>query len=265
MKWRFVDLGAVDPYYGPAAFEAVMDACSKGLAPDTIMFWRPNKPAVYVGYHQLVCADVNVEKCREMGVPIVRRVLGGGSGFCDTNQIIYNVIYKEGRCGMPVGPRGVYRVVLGGLVAALRLLGIQDAEIDEERFSVYANGKKISGSGQLTSGGVVNSSGSFLVDFDCDEMSKFLKDPVKNLKEGVRRPEDGLTSIRRETGRAGMQEVMAALLSGLEGALGAAERGELTVWEVSAAQGLIAKYRSHEWLYRADDRNRRRRNGNRAF
>ena len=254
MTWRFIDLGVVDCFYGPASFEAIMDARAKDLVPDTILFWRPEKPAVYVGYHQLVNEDINVEACKAAGVPIIRRILGGGTGYCDSDQIIYNVIFKEDDAGLPYGPKGVYTRVLGGVIEALKTLGIKDVLLDVERFSVLANGKKISGSGQLSSGGVVNSSGSFLVDFNCTEMSKYLKDPVKNLKRGVRRPEDGLTWLRREIGKISVEEAGNGLLAGFETVLGPAKPGKMCDHEPSIVQMLLPKYRSDEWTFRADIR-----------
>jgi lipoate-protein ligase A len=259
MTWRFIDLGPVDPFIGPAAFEAVMDAREKDLAPDTILFWRPEKPAVYVGYHQLVNVDINAEACKEAGVPIIRRVLGGGTGYCDSDQIIYNVIFKESECDLPRGPKGVYGEVLKGVTNALNYLGIVDACVDPERFSVYANGKKISGSGQLTSNGIVNSSGSFLADFNYVEMSKYLKDPVKNLRKGVMRPQDGITSLRREIGKISIEEAAIALLTGFEKALGPVKPGKLTEDERTCARDLLPKYISTEWTFRADLRKEKRR------
>jgi lipoate-protein ligase A len=261
MNWRFVDLGPVDAFYGPAAFEAIMDARSKDLVLDTILFWRPEKPAIYVGYHQLVNEDINTEACRAAGVHVIRRTLGGGTGYCDRNQIIYNVIFKESASDLPPGPKGVYGKVLGGVINALNSLGIEDACVDPERFSVYANGKKISGSGQLTSNGVVNSSGSFLVDFDCSEMSKYLKDPVKNLREGVMRPEDGITSLRREIGKTSLEEAAIALMAGFEKSLGPVKPGILTDLERSCSSALLTKYISPEWTFRADQRIEKRRKG----
>ncbi|RLI96034.1 MAG: hypothetical protein DRO92_00465, partial [Candidatus Altiarchaeales archaeon] len=170
MKFRFIDVDIVDSIYGVALFEAIMKSVENGIVEDTILFWRPSKPAVYIGYHQLVHEEVNVDICKKRDIPIVRRILGGGTGYSDRNQIIYNIIFREDNPIIPYGPRNVYRFILKGVVEALYGIGIRNVEIDEERFGVYVNGKKISGSGQLTSNGVVNSGGSFLIDFDFKTM-----------------------------------------------------------------------------------------------
>lgn len=257
MKWRFVDLDKVDNVIGAAIFEAIMKARGRDLVDDTVLFWRPSKPAVYIGYHQRAYEDLYVDVCRRMNIPIVRRILGGGTGYCDENQLIYNIIFKE-NTELPYGPRNVYRFVLGGVAEALHILGIGDVDVDEERFSVYANGRKISGSGQLTSNGVVNSSGSFLIDFNFKAMNKLLRDPVKNLRKGIEKPEDGMTSLKREVGGVSVDEAKKALRQGFEKILGRSCDGGLIPYERDLAGRLRGKYLEDDWIFRADMREARR-------
>jgi lipoate-protein ligase A len=259
MKWRFIDLDLVDPHLGPAVFEAVMETRQKNLAADTVLFWRPNKPAVYVGYHQYVLEDINVEACRKDNLPIVRRTLGGGTGYCDQNQIIYNLIFSPSERGIPQSPKEIYHYALKGLIDALHNIGISDAVIDETRYSVYANGKKISGSGQLSTNGITDSSGSFLVDFDYEKMSKYLTNPVKNLKPGIKNPADGLTSLNRELNRkVSIEEAKTELRKGFDKALGKSTDCFLTEYELSKAEDLKPRYFTEEWTFRADERRKRR-------
>ena len=258
MKWRFIDLDCVNNVLAAAIFEAVMKARSKGMVDDTLLFWRPKKPAIYIGYHQLAYEDLHVDVCKKKKIPIVRRILGGGTGYSDKNQIIYNVIFEEGTPDIPYGPANVYKFVLGGVVEALRNLGITDVEIDEERFGVYANKKKISGSGQMTSGGIVNSGGSFLIDFDFNAMSELLTDPVKNLKAGVKNPEDGMTYLKKEIEGIEIDEAKTALRNGFEKILGQVYEGNLTPYESELAGKLKDKYLTDEWIFRTDIRTERR-------
>lgn len=258
MRWRFIDLDGIDSILGTATFDAVMNARSNDLVEDTILFWRPSKPAVYIGYHQLAYEDIYVDICKERRIPIIRRILGGGTGYCDENQIIYNIIFREDNSKVPYGPRNVYKFILRGVVEALYTLGINDVSIDEKRFGVYANGKKISGSGQLTSQGVVNASGSFLIDFDFKTMCELLKDPVKNLKEGVDKPEDGMTYLKKEIEGITIDEAKTALRKGFEKILGKAYNGNLTPHESELAEKLREKYLRKEWVFRADIRKERR-------
>jgi lipoate-protein ligase A len=259
MRWRFIDLGCVDNVFAAAVFEAVMKAVKRDLVDDTVLFWRPSKPAIYLGYHQLAHEEVHVDLCRKRGIPIVRRVLGGGTGYSDRNQIIYNIIYREDNPDIPYGPKNVYKFILGGVVKALHILGINDTAIDEERFGVYANGKKISGSGQITSQGVVNSGGSFLVDFNFTAMSELLKNPVKNLKKGVENPREGMTYLKKEVDDITIEKAKTALKKGFSEILGRVYDGELTLYELELAGKLREKYMSEEWIFRADIRKEKRR------
>ncbi len=258
MKFRFIDVDIVDSIYGVALFEAIMKSVENGIVEDTILFWRPSKPAVYIGYHQLVHEEVNVDICKKRDIPIVRRILGGGTGYSDRNQIIYNIIFREDNPIIPYGPRNVYRFILKGVVEALYGIGIRNVEIDEERFGVYVNGKKISGSGQLTSNGVVNSGGSFLIDFDFKTMKKILKNPVKNLKGDVENPEDGITYLKREVRDIKMEDAKKALRNGFEKILGRSHDGILSKYEKELADKLMDKYLDEKWIFRADIRNQKR-------
>jgi len=258
MKWRFIDLDKVDNVLATTIFDVIMRARSKDTADNTILFWRPSKPAIYIGYHQLAYEDIHVDICREKGIPIIRRILGGGTGYSDKNQIIYNIIFREDNPKVPHGPRNVYKFILGGVVKALYTLGINDVSIDEKRFGVYANGKKISGSGQLTSKGVVNSGGSLLIDFDFKAMSELLKDPVKNLREGIDKPEDGMTCLRKEVKGITIDEAKKALRKGFEEILSKSYDGTLSEYESELAEKLRNKYIEEEWIFRADIRKEKR-------
>ena len=59
-----------------------------GESPDTLHFYRRDPPGVSVGYFKKVEEDVDLEKCRERGVVVVRRTSGGGTIFTDSNQLI---------------------------------------------------------------------------------------------------------------------------------------------------------------------------------
>jgi len=259
MKWRFIDLGEIDPFLGPATFEAVMDAVEKKESEATVLFWRPKSQAVYIGFHQLAHQDIDIPACRDAGIPVIRRTLGGGTGYCDRNQVIYNIIFREDGSFVGRGPEAVYIHVLRGLIEALDILGISRCSIDKERFGVHASSRKISGSGQLTDKGVVNSSGSFLVDFDFQMMKRCLRDPVKNLKKGIKEPEEGMTCIRKELGRdVSMDEASLALRAGFERILGKTTDGRLSGYEKSLSKELRHRYTTEEWTFRADHRKMRR-------
>ncbi len=93
-------------------------------------------------------------------------------------------------------------------------------------------------------------------------MDRVLKNPTKNLAEGVKRARDGMITLSELLDGAGydIDYVKGVLKRGFEDALGVkARRGVLTGEEIELAQRLSEKHRSREWIYRMDDKRRRRR------
>jgi lipoate-protein ligase A len=247
--WRFIDVDKIDGAYSAALFESVGKHVGKGLVPETILFWRVTCPVVYLGYHQFVDEEINAEFCKNNNVSIVRRILGGGCGFCDEGQILYSVAGKDDGV-IPVNIQAAYQKVLAGVVNALLSLGA-GGEIEPSRNAVYSNGRKISGNAQGRFDGAVMINGSMLLDFDFELMDKVLKNPTKNLKP-VNCARDGIITLG-DIGINGIDEIKKELRLGFEKALGVESvNGTLTVSELETTKQLLDKYRQHEWIYRMD-------------
>jgi lipoate-protein ligase A len=124
MTWRFIDTDKIDSYCSAALFESIAKYVSNGDVDDTILFWRVRTPAVYLGYHQYVEDEIHEDYCAANGIQVVRRVLGGGCGFCDEDQILFSVIASEGGGAVPTDIQGAYSRILGGLINTLRGSGL---------------------------------------------------------------------------------------------------------------------------------------------
>lgn len=66
-----------DPFYNRAFEEYVYQTY---LDDDISLLWQ-NFPAV-VGSYQNICREVHVEALRQRGIPVVRRISGGGTIYC---------------------------------------------------------------------------------------------------------------------------------------------------------------------------------------
>ena len=247
--WRFLYFDELDGYYSAALFESIGKHVGSGLAPETILFWRVASPVVYLGYHQCVKDEIHDVFCRENNIGIIRRILGGGCGFCDRDQILFSVIGKEGNI-IPDDIQDAYNKVLMGVVFALSTLG-QNGQIDQERNAVYTNGRKISGNAQGRFDDVVLVNGSLLLDFDFELMDKVLKNPAKNLKSVVQ-AKKGMITLK-DVGITEIDRIKIALRKGFELTLGInSEDGALTRSELDMTERLLAKYSNKEWTYRMD-------------
>ncbi len=247
--WRFLDLDKISGFYSAALFESIGRHAGAGSVPETILFWRASSPVVYLGYHQCVEDEVNADFCDQNNIGIVRRILGGGCGFCDENQILYSVIGREDGV-IPRDIQEAYRKVLGGVVNALETLGA-GGEIEPARNAVYSKGRKISGNAQGRFEGAVLVNGSLLLDFDFEMMDKVLKNPTKNLRP-VASAREGMITLK-EMGIEDLENVKTVLRRGFEKALGISSQGcALTASEIDTANQLLQKYRQHDWIYKMD-------------
>ena len=247
--WRFLDLDKIDGFCSAALFEAIGRHVGTGSSPETILFWRVRSPVVYLGYHQCVSDEINADFCEASGIGIVRRILGGGCGFCDENQVLYSVIGKDDGI-IPRDIQAAYSKVLGGVVHALFALG-HGGEIEPARNAVYSKGRKISGNAQGRFAGAVLINGSLLLDFDFGLMDKVLKNPTKNLRP-VAAAKDGMITLQ-DTGITDIDNVKKALRDGFEKALGIiSKNGKLTESEEKLANQLLEKYKQEDWTYRMD-------------
>ncbi|MDP3103994.1 MAG: biotin/lipoate A/B protein ligase family protein [Candidatus Methanoperedens sp.] len=249
--WRFLDLDKTDGFYSAAVFEAIASHVGSGKAPETILFWRVRSPVVYLGYHQCVEDEVYADYCADNNIGIVRRILGGGCGFCDEDQVLFSVIGREEGI-IPRDIQDAYRKVLRGVVNALTILGTE-GEIEPSRNAVYTQGRKISGNAQGRLDGAVLVNGSLLLDFDFELMDKVLKNPTKNLRP-VASAREGMITLR-QIGITDIDTVKKALKQGFEKALGINSfEGELTVSEIELATVLLDKYTLNDWIYKMDNK-----------
>jgi len=247
--WRFIDMDRIDGFYSAALFESIGRHAGAGLSPETIFFWSVRSPVVYLGYHQCVADEINAGFCSRNNIGIVRRILGGGCGFCDENQILYSVIGREGGA-IPDDILSAYAKVLGGVVEALETLGA-GGKLEPARNAVYSKERKISGNAQGRFGGAVLINGSLLLDFDFEMMDMVLKNPTKNLRP-VKHARDGMVTLK-EMGITDIDDVKKALRLGFEKALGiSSQNGRLTASEADLANQLLDKYTQKEWIYRMD-------------
>ena len=147
------DSHSTDPYYNLAFEEFVFTHVREE---DVFLLWR-STPCMVVGSYQNICREVRAARLWRMGVPVLRRISGGGAVYHDLGNLNYScVTAQEG---------GVdYDRSLAPILAALNDLGVPARK---NRTSDIAIGEeKISGSAQRSAGGRLLHHGTLLFDAD---------------------------------------------------------------------------------------------------
>ena len=129
LGWRLILDGKRGAAENMAVDEAILRACAQGIVPPTIRIYSWQRPSISLGCLQSVTPeDLDLEYCRANGIEVVRRITGGRA-VVHGSDVTFSIAIKE--ADLPEGCASViasHRWLMGGIVAGLRLLGI-DAQI----------------------------------------------------------------------------------------------------------------------------------------
>ncbi len=243
---RLIDLGDVPPVRSQTCYHAAAYRLGPE-SPDTIILVSPAEPYVSVGYHQDADKEVDRAFCRERGLPVIRREVGGGAVYLDRDQLFSQWIFRPESLPSDVGER--YRLYIDPLVKAYHDLGIpaEHRPVND----VHVRGRKIGGTGAARIGGAEVLVGSFMFDFDKATMAKVLKVSSEKMRDKVFQGlQDYMTTIRELLGRRpDRRQVIDLYLRRCSEALGAEiVPGAWTEAEEAQAAELDRIFVSPEWL-----------------
>ena len=141
-----------DPFYNQAFEEYVYQTY---LDDDIFLLWQ-NAPAVVVGSYQNICREVHVEALRQRGIPVVRRISGGGTVYHDLGNVNYTYIVRAGALD--------YDAVLSPVITALNEIGVPARK--SRTCDIAIGDLKISGSAQRMTKGRLLHHGTLLFSSD---------------------------------------------------------------------------------------------------
>jgi lipoate-protein ligase A len=122
--WRFIDSGRLAGAENMAVDEAMLEAHAAGETPPTLRVYGWQPPAVSLGRFQRADSAVDLEACRALGIAVVRRPTGGRAILHTGEEVTFALVISAKRLGT-AGVMDAYRSLAGGIVAALRLLGLE--------------------------------------------------------------------------------------------------------------------------------------------
>jgi lipoate-protein ligase A len=228
---RLLDLGTV-PWIRSQSVHHAVATCFGEETPDTVVLVRPDRPYVCVGHHGLG-PQPSPAAVRRLGLPVVRRRLGGGTVLITPAQTFYVLVVHRRR--LPLPDPAALRWCLGPVVAAYARLGVV-AEAGPGT-DVTGAGRKLCGSGAASVGEASVFGGNVLGDFDPELFLEALQLPSAEARRLMGEELSAqMGSVRQATGAVPVAEAVAsALRDGVEEACQTRLLpGELTPAEVAA-------------------------------
>jgi lipoate-protein ligase A len=158
---------------------------------------EPNGPFLCAGANEDVERRIDLSFCREQGIPVLRRRIGGRAIYIDRDQLIFHVIVPLSKAPRPAAR--IMPQVVAAMVDTVRDFGLAARLRDPS--DVLVNGRKIAGAAGAEVGDTVVVGGTFLFDFDRTRMVRCLKAPSAVLGTRLRRLLDRrLTTFCEELG-----------------------------------------------------------------
>lgn len=247
MMIRLLDLNKVSYLHSHTIYHAVA-YCTTVASPGTIIILRPREPYVCIGYHQLLEKVIDVEYCRQKGIPIIRREVGGGAVYLDKDQLFFQCVFPINKA--PKRVDNLYKLFLKPAVNTYRKLGIDayyrpvnDIQVDEKKICG-------TGAGRIEDAAVVV--GNLLFDFNYGEMARILRVSSEKFRDKIfDSMQLYLTTLRRELGYIPDRERAKNILTKeFEKLLGCSlQSGSLTSEENEMLARIDEKFTDPDWLH----------------
>lgn len=248
---RVIDAGVVSPVASQSLWHAI--ATAGGPVTPTLSLARARSGYVSIGRTRPL-DDVDQRFCHEHGLPVFRRMVGGGAVYVDHQQLLFQLI-------LPVEQADANRPrllasVLGPVVAAFQACGVP-ARLNPDG-EITADDRKICGHGAGLIGGAVVVVGNLIDAFDHDRATAVLaldpeeeRPPVAGAAGSAPLRAEVLRLMRRHVGATPVsaRTFTGALTDGLARLLSLTPRpSDFTAAEVESAQRWNRRLGSRSWL-----------------
>ncbi len=154
---------------------ALFRAVEAGAEDETLRLWEIPTPAVVVGRSGVISNEVEQEACAADGVPVLRRGSGGGAVLLGPGCMSFSLLLSLGRHPELRSVRLSYRLILGCLVRALAVPGLEIRGVSD----LAIGERKVSGNAQRRGRQALLHHGTLLYDFEPQWVERYLKHPSR--------------------------------------------------------------------------------------
>ncbi len=177
-----------------------------------LVLCEPEDTYVSLGYFDRAQELIDLKRCRELSIGIIRRQIGGGAVLLAPGQVFYQLILPKNL--VPFRVEDAYKKLSQPVIRAYNRLGLEVEYRPINDLLVKASQRKISGQGAGDIGKFFVFVGNILMSFDPDLMAELFLLPHEALREEVRGSLwENIGWLERELGRSfSFEEVSGALL-----------------------------------------------------
>jgi len=269
LPWRLLITPPAHGAWNMAVDESILEHIGSGESISTLRLYGWNPPCLSLGHAQPF-ADIDMNRLKQRGWEVVRRVTGGRA-ILHTNELTYSVIAPSDEPRVEGSILESYNRLAQALLLAVQSLEIP-VEIKEEvaqdtilrnnpicfevpsTYEITVNGKKLIGSAQARKKEGVLQHGSLPLTGDITRICQALVFENESAREEAsKRLLERATTVESALGVAiSWEKAAQAFIHAFEAQLGLSfERGELSESESKRAEELVkAKYDHPSWTER---------------
>ena len=222
--WRLIDTG---PLAGPdnmAVDEALLDCFDPDSSLPVLRLYGWSPPAFSLGRYQNAAEVLDLERCKALGVPVVRRITGGGVIY-HADELTYSVVCAARHLPRARTVKESFERLCGFLLVTYRKLGLNAAFAVErhsagvklgeraafcfagkEEYDIVVAGRKVGGNAQRRLKGVIFQHGSIPLRTSVAAAVGFLREMPSGLDQNAA----SLTDLGVEVTAEELKEVITA-------------------------------------------------------
>jgi lipoyl(octanoyl) transferase len=211
-EWRFMGGDLVEGAYNMAEDMACLQSCEQGFSPPTIKLYGWKQPTLTIGYSQQPDKLINLEKARQLDIPIIRRPTGGRV-LLHSKELTYSLIAPNNHPLLGRDLKSSMCVISEMLTDCLVKLGCSRDDIQfalpsksrsqsgpacfslANHYELTCRGKKIIGSAQRRKKRAFLQHGSLILEFNRPLLNSllFFKSPQLEQENLIRLTESSIS------------------------------------------------------------------------
>lgn len=237
-KINYIESTSFNPYENLALEEYLLRCCDSGQC---ILYLWQNKNTIVIGRNQNPWKECRLEKLKNDGGTLVRRLSGGGAVYHDIGNLNFTFLVNKDEYSLDKQLEVILR--------AVKKLGINAEK--SGRNDILAEGRKFSGNAFYKQEKYCYHHGTIMLDVDIAKLSQYLNVSQDKLKsKGVSSVKSRVINLTEFDADLSIEALKSTMKEAFEEVYGLRAES-LTAGDIDAAQ--LEKYKekfsSWEWIY----------------